>query len=187
MVLGVGNAWGQTSYLGLNGGFEGAATIDNTNTYAAPQTDIWSKANETQTLTSETTTIRSGAKSLKANNGTTGRRIWSPNISVASTTSQVTVQFYIRVASTTNSQEVNPGIINNSEGLSGSYSTGSANNTWTKITYSKASSTFTSIAGLLLNRRKGTGGDVFIDDMAVYTGAVDNSAPGIDDTARGLL
>jgi predicted RNA-binding protein with TRAM domain len=179
MMLGLfsENGWGQTSYLGLNGGFEGAATIDNTNTYAAPQTDKWSKANATQTLTSETTTIRSGAKSLKANNGTTGRRIWSPNISVASTTSQVTVQFYIRVASTTNSQEVQPGIINNTEGLSGSYSTGSAGNTWTKITYSKASSTFTSIAGLLMNRRIGTGGDVFIDDMAVYTGAVDNSAP----------
>jgi hypothetical protein len=169
--------WGQVSYLGLDGGFEGSATIDNTNTYSTPQSGIWSKANSTQTLTSETTTVRSGGKSLKVNNSSTsGRRVWSPSISITSTTSNVTVQYYIRVSSTTNSQEQQGGIINNTEGLVGSYSTGSSANTWTKITYTKTSSTFTSIAGLFLHRQLGTGGDMFVDDMCVYTGSVDNTA-----------
>jgi hypothetical protein len=173
------NGWGQTSYLGLDGGFEGSATIDNATTYAAPQTGKWAKANATQTIANETATFRSGANALKINNSsTTGRRVWSPNIAVSSTTSQVTVQFYIRAASTTNGQEVQPGIINNNEGIPGSYSTISTPNTWTKITYSKASSTWTTISGLFLHRQLATGGgDMFVDDMCVYTGAVDNAAP----------
>lgn len=164
-------------YLGLDGGFEGSATIDNTTTYAAPQTGKWSKANSTQTIANETSTVRSGVNALRVTNSGTGRRVWSPNIAVSSTTSSVTVQFYIRVASTTNSQEMQPGIQNNNEGLSGGYTTGSAANTWTKVTYTKASSTFTSVAGLFLHRQLGTGGNMFVDDMSVYPGGVDTTAP----------
>jgi uncharacterized repeat protein (TIGR02543 family) len=169
--------FGQVSYLGLDGGFEGSATIDNTTIATGPVASKWSKANASQTIALETGTVRSGTNSLKASNGATGRRVWSPNQTVSSTTSQVTVQFYIRVANTTNSQEQQPGIINNAEGISGSYTTGSAANTWTKVTYNKASSTFTTISGLFLIKQKGTGGDMFVDDMCVYTGAVDNTAP----------
>jgi hypothetical protein len=167
----------QVSYLGLDGGLEGTATIDNT-AQTAPAAGVWRKANATQTIANETSTVRSGANSLKVNNSsTTGRRVWSPNFTVSSTTSQVTVQYYIRVASTTNSQEQQAGIINNTEGIVGSYSTGSGAGVWTKVTYTKASSTFTTISGLFLHRKLGTGGDMFVDDMAVYTGAVDNAAP----------
>lgn len=176
-VFFVNVGFGQVSYLGLDGGFEGSATIDNTAIATGPVASKWSKANATQTIALETGTVRSGTNSLKASNGATGRRVWSPNQTVSSTTSQVTVQFYILVANTTNSQEQQPGIINNAEGISGAYTTGSAANTWTKVTYSKASSTFTTISGLFLIRQKGTGGDMFVDDMCVYTGAVDNTAP----------
>lgn len=166
------------SFLGLDGGLEGSATIDNVTINTTPQAGKWTKANSTQTIANETSIVRSGNNSLKVNNSSgTGRRVWSPNITVGSTTSQVTIQFYIRVSSLTNSQEMQPGIINNSEGISGSYSTGSAANTWTKITYSKASSTWTTIAGLFLHRVLGTGGDMYMDDMAVYTGGVDITAP----------
>jgi len=171
-------SWGQVSYLGLDGGFEGTATIDNATTYAAPQAGKWAKANATQTIANETTTFRSGVNALRVNNSSgTGRRVWSPNITVASTTSQVTVQFYRRVASLTNTQESQAGIINNTEGLSGTYAVPGAINTWEKVTYNKASSTWTTIAGLFLHRQLGTGGDMFVDDMCVYTGGVDVTLP----------
>lgn len=169
----------QVGYLGLDGGFEGSATIDNTNTFAAPQAGQWSKANATQTIANETTVVRSGTNSLRVNNSsTTGRRVWSPNISLSSTTTQVTIQFYKRVANITNSQEEQRGIINNTEGLSGTYNTpANVANTWVKVSYNKASSTFTTISGLFLHRLIGSGGDMYIDDMAVYSGALDAAAP----------
>jgi len=133
-------SWGQVSYLGLDGGLEGAATIDNTTINTLPQANMWTKANATQTIANEVTTVRSGINSLRINNtSTTARRVWSPNISVASTTSQVTVQYYRRVANITNSQENQSGILNNTEGLSGTYATPLTANTWEKVTYSKSS------------------------------------------------
>ncbi|MFC7774652.1 choice-of-anchor D domain-containing protein [Flavobacterium sp. GCM10027622] len=170
--------WSQVSYLGLDGGFEGSASIDNATAYAVPQAGKWAKANATQTISNETSVVRSGANSLRVNNSsTTARRVWSPNITVASTTSQVTVQYYRRVGSLTNTQESQAGIINNSELLAGAYNVPSAINTWEKVTLSKPSSTWTTISGLFLHRQLGTGGDMFVDDMCVYTGAVDITAP----------
>ncbi|HLF51648.1 choice-of-anchor D domain-containing protein [Flavobacterium sp.] len=171
-------SWGQVSYLGLDGGLEGAATIDNTTINTLPQANMWTKANATQTIANEVTTVRSGINSLRINNtSTTARRVWSPNISVASTTSQVTVQYYRRVANITNSQENQSGILNNTEGLSGTYATPLTANTWEKVTYSKSSSTWTTISGLILQRKIGTGSDMFIDDMCVYSGSTDLTAP----------
>jgi hypothetical protein len=170
--------WGQVSYLGLDGGLEGSATIDNATAQTAPAAGVWRKANATQTIANETGTIRSGANSLRVSNSTTGRRVWSPNFTVGSTTSNVTVQFYKYVANITNAQEVQPGILNNTEGISGAYnSPANVAGTWVKVTYTKSSSTFTTVSGLFLHRQIGTGGNMFIDDMAVYTGGVDNTAP----------
>lgn len=171
------NGWGQVSYLGLDGGLEGSATIDNAG-LTGPASGKWTKNNATQTIANETGTVRSGSNALRVNNGTTGRRVWSPNFTVSSTTSNVTIQYYKRVANITNAQEDQPGIINNTEGISGAYNAfPSVAGNWVKVTYTKASSTFTTISGLLLTRQIGTGGDIFIDDMAVYTGAVDNTPP----------
>jgi hypothetical protein len=179
IMAGSGSAWGQTSYLGLDGGFEGTATIDNTNVQSLPQVSKWTKANVNQTIAIETSIVRSGNNSLRVNNSTTtGRRVWSPNFTVSSTTSQVTVQYYKKVVNIVNSQEDQPGIINNTEGQSGSYNSyPSVANTWVKVTYSKTSSTFTTISGLFSHRQIGTGGDMFIDDMCLYTGAVDIISP----------
>ena len=172
-----GQVWGQ-SYLGLDGGFEGTATIDNVGV-TGPAAGKWTKNNATQTIANETTTVRSGTNSLRVDNSsTTGRRVWSPNFTVSSTASNVTVQYYKRVANITNAQEDQPGIINNTEGISGAYNAfPSIANSWVKVTYTKASSTWTTISGLFLHKKIGTGGNMFIDDMCVYTGAVDITAP----------
>lgn len=70
----------QVSYLGLDGGLEGSATIDNT-VQAAPGAGAWRKNNASQTIANETGTVRSGVNSLRVNNNTTtGRRVWSPNL-----------------------------------------------------------------------------------------------------------
>lgn len=51
-------------YLGLDGGLEGTATIDNT-VYSSAQAGKWSKNNADQTIAEETTNTRSGAKSIR--------------------------------------------------------------------------------------------------------------------------
>ncbi|MCW3074518.1 MAG: hypothetical protein JWP69_1587 [Flaviaesturariibacter sp.] len=165
------------SYLGLDGGFEGTATIDNTNVFATPQSLKWAKANATQTIVNETSIVRTGGNSLRASNSTTGRRIWSPNISVPSVTTNVTLQLWRYVTNTTNTQEIQLGIQNNTEGLSGTYTSPSIAGTWEKVTYTKSSSTFTSVAGVIWNRQVGTGGNIYLDDIVVYAGGVDVSAP----------
>lgn len=171
-----GQSWGQ-SYLGLDGGLEGSATIDNSGT-TGPSASKWTKNNTTQTIAVETTTKRSGSNSLRINNtSTTGRRVWSPLITVSSQTTAVTIQYYRFVVSATNSQSNQEGTYRSvTENLQGTYDTPSAG-TWEKQTYSPASSTFTNIAGVIMHKQIGTGGDLFIDDMCIYAGAVDNTVP----------
>ena len=92
-------------YLGLDGGLEGSATVDNT-VYTAAQAGKWVKNNATQTIALETTTVRSGANAIRLNNSsTTGRRAWTPKLTVSSRTSSTTIQYWRRVANTTNGQE----------------------------------------------------------------------------------
>jgi hypothetical protein len=169
--------WGQ-SYLGLDGGFEGSATIDNTNTQTTAQANKWSKYSANQSIADETVTVRSGAHSLKVNNTTTtGRRVFSPLISVSSQTTNVTIQYYRRVADAANSQSNQEGVNRSGiEDLQGTYDTPIAN-TWEKQTYNPNSRTFTDIAGVIMHKQIGIGGDLFIDDMCIYAGAVDNLAP----------
>ena len=172
--------WGQVSYLGLDGGLEGSATIDNATAQTAPAAGVWRKANATQTIANETGTVRSGANSLRVNNTSgTGRRVWSPLVTVSSTTSAITIQYYRYVANTTNSQNNQEGTFRSSgENLQGTYNVPASAGTWEKQTYSPASSTFTTVTGIIMHRQQGTtGGNMFIDDMAVYTGGVDNTAP----------
>src|SRR5659263_747470 len=104
LVVGSVTVWGQ-SYLGLDGGFEGSATIDNTNLYTTGQANKWSKANASQTLTSENSVVRSGNKSLKINNSSaTGRRCYTPTFSPA-TGQRLVIQYYRRVTNLTNTQQ----------------------------------------------------------------------------------
>ena len=168
--------WGQ-SYLGLDGGLEGNATIDNAGT-TGPSAGKWTKNNAAQTIAIETTTKRSGSSSLRVNNTTTtGRRVWSPLITVSSQTTSVTIQYYRYVANSTNSQSNQEGTYRSSvESLQGTYDTPSAG-VWEKQTYSPASATFTSIAGVIMHKQIGTGGDMFIDDMCIYAGSSDIIAP----------
>jgi len=86
------------SFPEMNGGFEGAL-IENV-AYGTAQAEKWVKNNSGQAITSESTVVRSGATSLKINNGTTSYRVWSPLVNVSSNTSSVTVQFFRRVSST---------------------------------------------------------------------------------------
>ncbi|MBL7778097.1 MAG: choice-of-anchor D domain-containing protein [Chitinophagales bacterium] len=165
------------SYPAMNGGFEGA-TIDNT-TFTSAQAGKWVKNNNTQTIGAETTVVRSGSTALNVTNGATGRRVWTPLVTVSSTTSNVTLQWYRRVSSTTNTQESQSAIGDGTtvDAQSSNYAVPSAANTWEKVTYTRASFTFTNLAGAVITRQLGTGGTMYIDDVVMYNGAVDNTPP----------
>lgn len=175
--------WGQQvigSYPDMNGGFEAIGLIENS-VFSSAQAGKWVKNNSSTTIAEESTVVRSGSKSLLiTNNTTTGRRVWSPLISVSSTTSNVTIQFFRRVGNTTDTQQSQAGIGNGTttgEATSSTYGTPLAANTWEKFTYTRNSWTFTDIAGVIFTRQTGTGGNLYIDDFVVYNGAVDNTAP----------
>jgi len=173
------------SYLGLDGGLEGTATVDNSTTFAGAQVGKWVKNNATTTIALENATVRSGTNALRVlNTSGTGRRIWAPIMPVT-TTSRVVIQYYRRVANTTN-QESQEGINRNgTEILSGNYGSGTAN-TWTKVAYAPTSTTNTAnnLWAVLITRAAATTGDMFIDDMCVYVAtAVDVTAPDVPGAA----
>jgi hypothetical protein len=179
----MGVSWGQ-QVLGtcpqMNGGFEGA-TIDNT-VFSSAQADKWVKNNASQTISSENSVVRSGSTSISISNSSssTGRRVWSPLVSVSNTTSSVTIQYYRRVLNTANTQENQSGVgqgTTTSDVSSGSYTVPASANTWEKVTYTRSSFTFTNIAAVILTRQKGTGGLMYCDDIVLYNGSVDNTAP----------
>ncbi len=180
LLLGITGASGQ-NLLGIDGGLEGSATIDNTNVNASALANTWTKNNATLTIGLESTTVRSGSKSLSVtNSSTTGRRIWTPLITSTISSQQVTIQYFRLVTNTTNTQEEQRGVGNGTTGvenISGTYGNPSSANTWEKVTYTRTASSYTVIAGVVLARMKGTGGNIFYDDFTMYTGAVDNTAP----------
>jgi hypothetical protein len=170
------------SYLGLNGGFEGAATIVNATTNSAPVATNWTKSTTTATIASETTTVRSGAKSMKVSStSTTLCRVFSPSMTISASTTAWQVQYYRRSASTTATVENQTGNYRNgSEQANGTYTKVTAANTWEKVTYSPSSTTSaTSAAAHMLVRATGGGGDTFYDDFVLYEGAADNTAPNV--------
>ncbi len=173
---------GQTSFLGLDGGFEGAATIDNAGSSAGPTASKWTRAGTVSTIAAEIATVRSGSKSMKiSSTSTTLARIWSPTYTIASSSAKWFVQYYRRSASITNTQTQQFGNIRGgAEQSNGTYTTVTAANTWEKVSYAPTTTTAaTTVAGVILNKsNNATGGDVFIDDFTIYSDvAVDNTAP----------
>jgi len=179
LVATVQGTYGQ-SYLGLDGGFEGAATINNTAASSAAAGQ-WTKNSGSQTIALETTTVRTGAKALTITNGTTGRRVWSPLITATISSSSVTIQYYRRATSTTNTQQSQSFIGDGTVGgdsQSGTYTSVTAPNQWEKVTYTRSSNSYATIAGGFMTRLVGTDGStISIDDVAIYLGAVDTTAP----------
>ena len=179
LALLLGASAANASYLGLDGGLEGSATVDNSTTYTAAQSGKWTKNNSTTTIELETTYKRSGSNALRVRNAsTTGRRIWSPLFSFSSETTGVTIQYYRMITNTVSAASNQVGVIRATESLQAAYNRPSSANSWEKKTYSPASATFSSIAGVLMTRGPtAAGGNIYIDDMCIYPGGIDTTAP----------
>ena len=153
-----GGVWGQQligNYPNVNGGFEGAI-IDNT-VFTSAQIGKWVKNNITQTISPENSIVRSGGTSISVVNSTTGRRVWSPLVTVSSTTSSVTIQYFRRVSDVSNCQENQSGIGNgtsSTESLVGTYTSPSSANSWEKVTYTRSSTTSVSYTHLTLPTKR---------------------------------
>jgi hypothetical protein len=165
-------------YLGLDGGLEGTATVDNSATNV-PTAGKWVKGHTDLTIAEETTLVRSGAKSIRLlNTSTSGRRVYTPLTTFGSKTTSVTIQYYRMITNTTSFQSNQVGVLRATEALQGTYARPAAINTWEKHTYTPASATFSSLAGVIMNRASSSGaGSMYIDDLCVYDGAVDTTAP----------
>jgi Bacterial Ig domain len=169
------------SFLALDGGFEGAATIDNTGGSAGAQAGKWTRASTVSTIANETTVVRSGANSMKISSASgTGAKIYSPLFTIPSSSSKWYVQFYRRSASTVNTQTQGAGNSRGGTDANGGYTSITAADTWEKVTYAPSATTpVTTVAGYILNKALGSGGDTYIDDFVVYADTtVDNTPPG---------
>ena len=179
LFVGSGSVWGQ-SYLGIDGGFEGTATIDNT-VQTTAQPGKWTKANNNLTIASETSIVRSGSKSLRLTPASNAYRVYSPQVTISASTKAWVIQYYRRSASTTNTTQNGTGNIRGGveTPTSYSYSTVFAANTWEKVTYSPNSSlSATTVVAVIMAKILGTGGDMFYDDFCVYeSNSADTSAP----------
>ena len=184
---------GQTnSYLGLDGGFEGSATIDNTNTGSAGVSGKWTKSTATATIANETATVRSGANSLKVSStSATLCRVFSPSFTVTASTTKWVVQCYRRSTSTANTVQFQlSNVRGGTEQANGTYAGVTAANTWEKVTYAPitATSATTAVANFLV-KALGTGGDVYLDDIALYESStgVDGSAPNAPNSVNATV
>jgi len=175
--------WGQTnSFLGLDGGFEGTATVDNTATGdILPRAAKWVKANTYITIALETSTVRSGNNSLKVSSSSSSTsRVWSPLVTFSESTSKWVVQYYRRASSTTATvQNQTYNYRGTTEQGNGTYSTVTATDTWQKVTYSPTSTTSaTQGAAGILAKMANSAGDMYYDDFTLY-----ESSTGVDVTA----
>lgn len=181
MLLGTTLTSGQT-LLGTRGGLEGSVTVDNTTLATQGAPNVWRKANANQTISFETSIVRSGARSLRIlNTSTTGRRVFSPTFDPVADGSRLVLQYYRRKP-TGIGQENQHGIAFPAEATSGTYTMPSAADTWEKVTYVPTSTTMAGDKWAVIFHRLAAGGDttlpLYIDDVAVYVGsAVDNAAP----------
>ncbi len=168
-------------YLGIDGGLEGSATVDNSTTYSTAQANKWTKDNADTTIAEETTKVRSGGKAVRVRtaNANTARRIRAPFQSFASKTTAITIQYYRMVTNTPAAASNQVGVVRSStETLQGSYSRPTSANTWELRTYSPSSSTFTSLVGVIMSRGPATAGEnIYIDDLCMYDGGLDSTAP----------
>ncbi|MGB4575396.1 MAG: hypothetical protein WBI06_00655, partial [Paludibacter sp.] len=181
LLVGSGSAWGQTnSYLGLDGGFEGTATIDNTAAYSAAQSGKWCHSTSNVSIASELSFVRSGSKSVKVTStSTTLGRLYSPALTMAASTTKWVLQYY-RYSTSTNiisENEVNRG---GNASATSSYTAVTATSTWEKVTYapeSVVSATAGNIATIIKLSAAGSD-DFYYDDFCLY-----ESASGVDITA----
>lgn len=172
------------SYLGLDGGFEGSAVIDNENTYAAGQSAMWTKANANQTIARESSIARSGSNSLKIiNTSTTGRRCFTPTFSPTAG-QRLVMQYYRRVSGLTDTQvshcEVSrDGTTSSTSAQSMTYTTPTSAEVWEKVTFAPTSTDFIeTVWADIMHKQTGNGGPLYIDDVAIYTATgVDNTPP----------
>lgn len=170
------------SLLGTGGGLEGTVMVDNTTLATSGASGKWQKANSTQTISLETTVVRSGAGSLRIlNTSTTGRRVYSPLFASVADGSRLILQYYRRRPAGTG-QENQHGIAFPTEQTSSGYNSPAAADTWEKVTYVPTSTTAAGNKWALIFHRLITGGDntlhEYIDDVAVYVSmTVDTTAP----------
>lgn len=178
---------GQISFLGLDGGLEGTATVDNNQVDSSAQANKWTINNDIISLTKESDNvnfIRSGSHSLKVRNTTTtGRRVWTPLISNSAITNRTTIQLYRLITDNSYFQlsklEQGDGTTDNESSSSSYGPTTQIPNKWEKVTYSKSSWLFTDIAGVIwvkANNKDATD-YLYIDDVCIYTGGEDNNPP----------
>lgn len=176
------NGGNAQTLLGPAGGFESSFTVDNTTLATAGAADTWLKANANQTISLETTTVRSGSGSLRIlNTSTAGRRVYSPLLASVADGSRLVLQYYRRRPSGTG-QEEQRGIAFPSESLSGTYGSATSADTWEKTTYVPTATTTAGDKWAVIMHRLVSGGDntlpEYIDDVAVYVASsVDNVVP----------
>ncbi|MDR3651446.1 MAG: DUF6383 domain-containing protein [Paludibacter sp.] len=181
-LVGFGSGvYGQTSFLGVDGGFEGTATIDNS-VEASAQLGKWTKSSASITLSDETSIVRTGAHSLNINNSATGgKRIWTPLITNPSTTSSITLQMWTLETDGSNTQSwlinIGNGTMTGEGSIYTSWLPTSAVNQWVLSTYTRSAWTFTDIAGIINSKKIGTGGNLYVDDVCMYNGDVDTTPP----------
>ena len=178
--------WGQ-SFLGLDGGLEGTATVDSTFSATAPTSvnGKWTTAGSSATQSAialETGTVRSGAKSLKISGTSTSlARVWTPFFTLSSTTSKFFVQYYRYSTSTTNAQTQQAAILRGgTEQGTSPYATVTSASTWQKVTYAPTTVTAaTSVVGVIQNKALNASAvSMFVDDFVIYADtAADNTAP----------
>jgi sugar lactone lactonase YvrE len=183
LFMAVSSGYAQNSFLGLNGGFEGTAAIVNGSTNASPVATNWTKSTATATIANETTTVRSGANAMKITS-TSGTlcRVFSPLVGISTSNNFWQVQYYRRVANTTNTVQNQVGNYRNTtEQTNGTYTSPASANVWEKQTYTpslNASATSAAADFLVQLKAGGSGGDVYIDDVVLYESAsVDVTAP----------
>ncbi len=170
------------SYLGLNGGFEGAATIVNGSTNATPVATNWTKSSTNTSIFNSTSTVRSGANSMRISPTSSSIcRVFSPLVTIASSSTAWQVQYYRRTNDPFFTVENQSGNYRGGvEQSSGFYSSPVSMNTWQKVTYSPTSTTaVTSAAAHLVVRLNNIiQEDIYVDDFVIYESAtIDNTAP----------
>ena len=183
LVFGSVGVWGQQvigSFPYMDGGFEGQVTGGLGNALSAT---AWSRQSQTgASSTIITTTPRTGLKySTITNVATTSRGLQSPQTAIPANGPQAstsyTIQYFIKNPIITGYTES----INTNGTTSTAYGapvTVAANASWTKRTVTQTSATTAvSTAGILVTARSNSAVTFDIDDVVLYAGAVDNTAP----------
>ena len=172
----------QRSFLGLDGGFEGAATIVNGTTNATPVATNWTKSTTNASIFNSTSTVRSGNNSMRISPTSSSIcRVFSPLVTIASSSTAWQVQYYRRTNDPFFTVENQSGNYRGGvEQSSGFYSSPVSMNTWQKVTFSPTSITaVTSAAAHLVVRLNNIiQEDIYVDDFVIYESAtIDNSPP----------